>query len=612
MILFWSRARAEKPGTLPSAVVVVFFLVLGGIAFAPTWPFDGSRLPNGPLGDPLQMVWFLAWTPFALIHGHDPFFTSAIDFPSGANLASNTSVPLLGVIGAPVTLLLNPIATFNVLLRLAPAAGAISIYFVLGRWCRSRFARVVGGLIFGFGPYVATHVRSEGHLNLVFLPIVPLLLGCFDAAFCDERRSAVRVGVLTGVLAACQLLVSPEVLSDAGLVAVTALVVLGITHRDLARRRLRRGAVAVGAAASTFAVLGTWPIVEMLEGRNHLTGPVANPTHLQSFRSDLLEPFLPTARELIAPDGAVRAALASTAPIVRAGGGSEIGAYLGIPLVLAAFAVVIWRRRDSPVVAFALVGAVAFVASLGGRLEIDGHLTAVRLPEAVLEHLPLLKNTVPARFSAFVALGAAGVVALGIDRFITAVRASQAPRHRRLGVLTTAGAVVAILLPIVPSGAFATETVAVSTPRSQAIATNIPLGSVVLSYPYTDPPFTLPMAWQALDGIGYTAIGGYATIPTSRGVGATYAPLLLPADVQEFLSETEAGRARHYPPSGEPSLTDLCGFIARYGIDEAVYAPVRPGDAVVEHLFRDGFGRPRTVAGIEFWTVGRGGRCASG
>ena len=54
------------------------------------------------------MSWFLAWTPFALGHGLNPFFTNYIDFPLGVNLASNTSVPLLGFLAAPVTLALGP------------------------------------------------------------------------------------------------------------------------------------------------------------------------------------------------------------------------------------------------------------------------------------------------------------------------------------------------------------------------------------------------------------------------------------------------------------------------------------------------------------------------
>jgi hypothetical protein len=603
-----SQPRARRP-LLWSGSAVVTYVVLACAAFAPTAPFDGTRLPNGPLGDPLQMVWFLAWTPYALLHGHDPFFTTAIDYPSGVNLAANTSVPLLGLLAAPFTLTLGPIAAFNVLLRCALATSAISTYFVLGRWCWSRTARFVGGLVYGFGPYLATHIRTEGHLNLVFLAIPPLLAWCVDAALCRTARSPVRVGMLAGLLAVAQLLISPEVLSDTTLVALVVIVLFALGHRDLARQRVGRAARAGAAAVATFAVLGAWPIVEMLGGRRHLNGPVATVSHLQSFRIDLLEPFLPTDRQLVAPGAAVRAAAAASGPVLRAGGGSELGAYLGIPIVLACLVVIAVRRRDLVVQAFALVTGVAFLLSLGGRLEVNGHLTPIRLPEAVLGHLPLLENTVPARFSALVALGAAVLVALGIDRALAVALGAPRRRRRRAGVAAIAAAIVLVLVPLLPASAFSDEQPAIGPGIATTLERYVPSGAVVLAYPYADPPFTEAMAWQAVDGDRFSMIGGYATVPTAGGAGAIFAPLLDPPTVQEFLAVAEAGRARHYPSAGVPSVGDLCSLVDRYRVGVVLFAPVGPKAADVLALFTQGFGAPEVVAGVKIWRVGRAGAC---
>jgi hypothetical protein len=600
--------RVRPSAALISTCVVAAYVVLACLAFAPTAPFDGARLPNGPTGDPLQMVWFLAWTPSALLHGHNPFFTTAIDYPSGANLASNTSVPLLGLLAAPITYLFNPITTFNVLLRAALAGSAISMYFVLGRWCRSYSARVVGGLLFGFGPYLATHVHTEGHLNLVFLPVLPLLAWCVDAAFFSLRWRAVPLGVLIGVLATAQLLISPELLSDCALVAGAVVVILGIAHRDRATERLRRGATVVASTVVTFGTLAAWPIVELLAGRQHLAGSVASVAHLQRFRTDLLAPLLPTTRELIAPGLAVRAANVAAAPVVRAGGGAELGAYLGVPLVVVCVLVTFWLRRRGVVQAFALATAVAFVLSLGDRLTVDGHVTPLRLPELVLAHLPLLKNTVPARFAAIVALGATVLVAIGLDRALAAVRAAP-PGRRAVGIGATVVACGAVVLPLLPSGAYATERTAVAPSVATAISTHVPRGAVVLTYPYADPPFTEAMAWSALARVRFSLIGGYATVPLPSGSAAIFAPLLDPPSVQEFLAAGPVGRARHYPPSDAPSVADLCRFVSRYHVSAVVFEPVGPGATSVDRLFHAGFGSPRTVAGIELWGSGRRGRC---
>ena len=78
------------------ALALGAYVVLAVVAYWPVMPLDASKLPH-PLGagagDPAQMTWFLAWAPFALGHGLNPFFTNYIDFPLGVNLASNTSVP---------------------------------------------------------------------------------------------------------------------------------------------------------------------------------------------------------------------------------------------------------------------------------------------------------------------------------------------------------------------------------------------------------------------------------------------------------------------------------------------------------------------------------------
>jgi hypothetical protein len=592
---------------------IVGYAVLACAAFAPTWPWDRGRLPNGPLGDPLQMVWFLAWTPYALLHGHDPFFTTALDYPGGVSLAANTSVPLLGVLAAPITLTLGPVTAYNLLLRVAIVASAGAMYGVLGRWCRSRLARFVGGLCYGFGPYVATHLRTEGHLDLVFLPIPPLLAWLVDAACLDAERPPARLGVAIGVLCAAQLAIAPEVLSDTVLVGVTVLLAAAaVTHPRATRDHLRRIVVVTTAGVASFVVLGGWQITEMIAGRGHLSGPVSSVAHLQSFHLDLLSPVLPSAHELIAPTGAVRAAATVARTVTRAGGSAELGGYLGIPLVLVCLLGVALLRRSRAVWVFAGIAAVAFVGTLGGDLGVDGHRTGLPLPEGVLGHLPLLKSTVPARFSALVMLGVAALLALVVDAALSRARAVG---HRPRRAAVRAGVVVAlgiVLLPLVPSGSFVRERPAVAPGIATALDGAIAPGTVVLAYPFPDPPYTEAMAWQALAGIRFRMIGGYATVRGTRGSGEIFAPLLTPPGVEEFLAVSEAGRARHYPAAPPPSLDDLCAFVRRHDVGAVLFSAFGPGSKAVELLFEKGFGPPVVRGTLEIFSPGGAGACGGG
>ncbi|HQU26878.1 MAG TPA: hypothetical protein PLS29_07615, partial [Acidimicrobiales bacterium] len=65
-----------------------------------------------------------------------------------------------------MTSTLGPVAALNVLLRLAFATSAGAMFLVLRTWCRPWIA-FIGGLFFGFGPYMVAQIT---HLNLIFTP----------------------------------------------------------------------------------------------------------------------------------------------------------------------------------------------------------------------------------------------------------------------------------------------------------------------------------------------------------------------------------------------------------------------------------------------------------
>ena len=84
---------------------------------SPPFPLTDSHTQKCLCGDTAQQVWFLAWVPFSLAHGHSLFYSNWILYPSGANLMDNTAMTLLGVIAAPVTVLFGPVAAYNLVLR---------------------------------------------------------------------------------------------------------------------------------------------------------------------------------------------------------------------------------------------------------------------------------------------------------------------------------------------------------------------------------------------------------------------------------------------------------------------------------------------------------------
>src|ERR1035441_7077700 len=98
-----------------------------------------------------------------------------------------------------------------------------------------------------------------------------------------------------------------------------------------------------------------------------------------------------------------------------------------------AYFAVRWRR-DRRIVFSAILAFVSLFLSLGSPLAVNGHSTLIRLTEAVLTHIPIYDNIVPARFSFVVWLFAVIALTLGGDRLIRTFM-----EHRSAGWVTRAG-----------------------------------------------------------------------------------------------------------------------------------------------------------------------------
>ena len=103
------------------------------------WADPASRTQivaaNGTSHDVRPFAWFLRYDATAVAHGHLPaLVTTALNAPRGINLMWNTSLLLPGVVLAPVTMLAGPQVTLAILLTLAFAGSAASLFVVLRRW----------------------------------------------------------------------------------------------------------------------------------------------------------------------------------------------------------------------------------------------------------------------------------------------------------------------------------------------------------------------------------------------------------------------------------------------------------------------------------------------
>jgi hypothetical protein len=579
----------RRPG--PLALVVVLYGALASLAYLPSFPGNTNRLPTCACGDLIQAAWSLRWTPFALAHGHNPFFTNFVGYPSGANLAQSTTMPLLGVVGAPISVGLGPVAALNFFLWLAIAASATSCFFVLRRWVRCTPAAFVGGLVYGFSPYMAG--QAAGHLNLLFVPFPPLILLALDELIVRQRGSALRWGLLLGALGAAQFLVSSEIFVTTGLLALVGVVVLAVANPRQVARHARHAARGLAWALALCTPIVIYPALFNLAGTNRYVGSAHG---IYPFPADLLGLVVPNANQWLAPSG-----IASYANRFIMGDVVENGSYLGIPLLIVLVAVVVLMRRSGLVRFAGIMAAIAWVLSLGPRLTVGTHETAVRLPFVILAHLPIFPSLINARFSLFVDLFGALLLAVGLDRAHTALREGVNPRRRQpaAGLAALGLIVVVALLPLVPNWPRPEYPVSVPSFFTSHEVQRVPAGSVVLTYPYPNVPNVQAMLWQATASMPFRIVGGYQVVPgpDKKASFNLFPPdlTMVPATlVADFLGGAPSDVIANAPTA---SPKDVRAFLVRYQISTVIqqWGGARPQAALT--LFTQALRSPPTRVG---------------
>src|SRR5664280_1684170 len=220
-----------------TCLVVASYLALSIASYWSVWSTSpATHMQLG--GDQFATVWFLRWIPFALTHAHNPFFTTFGNYPFGVNLLTNTSVPLLGLVGAPVTLLFGPTASYNLWCTVALAGSATAGYLFARRWTSWRPAAWVCGLLYGFSPYEVAQSHG-GHLNLTFAVFPPLILLATHEVVVRRQRAPLTAGVVLGLLVVAQFFVSSEVLASTLVVDAVCIIAILVMGRRSVRAHLR-------------------------------------------------------------------------------------------------------------------------------------------------------------------------------------------------------------------------------------------------------------------------------------------------------------------------------------------------------------------------------------
>lgn len=476
----------------------------------------GGRAIGWASSDSDLFVWWLRWLPYAVGQGQNPLYSTWLAAPTGVNAMWNTSTPLLATLLSPITLTAGATAAFNVGMILGPPVSALACFLALRPWASTWAARALGGAAFGFSPFVVAHA-SVGHLNLVWAVLPPVLLWAVRAVLVEQRHPY-RDGALLGLAVALQLGLYTQTVALGLVAAAVAGLVLAARWPGEVATRLPNIARSVAAAAGVVVVACAYPLWLLLAGPARPLGQIRDPA---KSGADLAG--------FVAPSPLVKLSLGLDAfgRDLFDGGATEAGTYVGVVLLVLA-AVTVAVVRSTAVRVLAGVGVVVAVLSLGPHLRVARTDLPVPLPGAVLHPIPLVGQLEGARFGVIVALVVAVLVAVALDRALSARR------------WLVAGLVVVAAATWVPSNSVQASDAGVP-PFFAAGAPGLSPADVVATVPRTTGKWVdgaVPMRWQAAADMRFRLSSGYfiGSLPGR--------PLALEVPAGEFDVGRDAAAAR--------------------------------------------------------------------
>jgi hypothetical protein len=431
--------------------------------------------------------------------------------PHGANLMSNTSGTLVGVVLSPVTWLWGPVAATNVALTLAPGLSAWGCWVALRRFVDWKPGTIPAALVYGYSAAVVTSL-TFGHISVTVLPVPPLLLATLYAIVVRQTRSPRREGLILAALVVVQFLISPEILVMCLLLAVIGLALTAAVAWRKVSSHLAYATKALGIGVGLSAALLAYPAWFGLSGPQAVSGLLFADSALAGVRiSGYLSP---------GPYGASAGSLERFGGYVgRLGPPSN---YLGWGTAAATAVAAFFGRRRLLLWLLVFLALVTMWLSLGAYL-LGGSSVLWRgwMPWRSLSALPVLKEILPDQLAPLVPLFVAFVLALGLDALSRRVKAAHAKQSLRVDVLTGMATVAVALATLVP--AFVTFGLPLTVQSTDVPAwmvrhaPTLPRHTVLLTVPFAVSGSTQPMLWQAVDDMHFRLAGAALKTPDAGG-----------------------------------------------------------------------------------------------
>jgi hypothetical protein len=353
--------------------------------------------------DPGSYMWALGWWPYALAHGLNPFITLYQWSPTGVNVAQGASIPSAAILLAPVTALLGPIFSYNLLSIASCVLSAFTAYLLCRRLVKKELPSIAGGYLFGFSAY--EFAQLTGHLNLTLIFLIPVMV---HVALRRANREISRRAyvLLLALLFVLQAGLSTELLAEClGFGAV--LLIAARFLAPLPQRSRINSLVVETLIAGVLALMVASPFFYYALFRGSF--PKGAPDLSDLYGLDLLNLVFPTYATWLGHHDFLSLGLTYNQSNV-----TEADGYLSVAILIAFIMWLLGEGRKRLLGRFLLIVVIiSLLGALGSHLHVAGQQT-VALPFNWVRTWPIFDDIVPSRIILFTLLA----VSVGIAAWL--------------------------------------------------------------------------------------------------------------------------------------------------------------------------------------------------
>jgi hypothetical protein len=570
------RAAPDRRRADPLALLS--YLALALLVMLQLWRDPNGRVLAGNDDDHGIFMFMLAHGERVLFDGAAPFFSDRLNAPLGVNMMANTSVLALSLPVAPVTHFFGAGVSVVLLLTLGLFGTAAAWYWLFSRHLvTSRVAAWVGGLWCGFAPAMVSH--ANGHINFVCQFVVPFIV--WQVLRLREPGRVVRGGVILALLVVLQIFINEETLLFTALTLGVFVLSWAALDRAQARAVAGRFLAGIAVAVAVAGALLAYPLWYQFFAPGSYHGQPFPP---EQYVTDLLS-VAAYPRQALAGNGAVARTLSVSA--------TEDDTFFGVPALVMLVVAMIMLWRSAAAKATALAALVLLIVSMGPRLRVAGHDTAIPLPFGLISHVPIIDLVSVTRFAMVPATMVGILLALAADR------AGALPHRRRVAFWT---GIVVTLVPLAPKplpivgGAPLPPFIAAGLWRSY-----VPAGRSLVPVPL--PNVTTgrtAMRWVTLSHLDFRVPRGYfmgPADPPGNDTGSWSAP---PRYTSELLGRV--GKDGQVPYLSDADRAQVLADLVYWRAAVVVLVPDSRSGAALQAVLTDALGRsPQLIGGAQVW-----------